>query len=519
MKAVLILLTLIIVLSLPLPAQNLVTNGDFEGGMSGWGPWFVDKNAAWAEPPRADAAFTVKSPGLGGSGKALYVTVKEPGKFDWYILVAAAVPMKKGEMYELYLRATSPVERTISVAVHTDISSGGPLSHHVIHISPEDKVYGPINILYEPTPVNPGIKLQFGGMAGDVVVDDVVIQPVKPIENDYAPYNSLDDIIGDITLPHEGLPHGVPLSYNWATRPRRGAQQPPAGWTAAIAWGQLYEWAEGNPAANTRVQIRDMEMHYLSKSDGKWHLLQKALRVQGAAYVEDFQGDVSKPGDIRTEPDGSISVTAGDGYNFHFWPSTGRVAIPKDDIEGCFITVQCRLILDDPHGPDDRDQARYLMSVGGDWWQSLTAVWDNWKTNADMGIGRFRFVSKKWRGHNLITLPVERVRENPPPFAGVSAVFDVTDVAALPKAFCLEQNYPNPFNPTTTISYSLPEAASVRLEVFDLCGRLVAVLVDEPQAAGVYAAVWNAGSPPAGIYLYRLQANGFTEGKKMVLQK
>ncbi|MDZ7317052.1 MAG: T9SS type A sorting domain-containing protein [candidate division KSB1 bacterium] len=502
-----------------LMAQNLVTNGDFEQGMTGWGTWFVDKNATWADPPRADAVFAVKSPGLGGSNQALYVTVKEPGKSDWYILVAKSVPFKKGEMYQLRLRATSTLKRTISVAFHTDITSGGPFAVTTISISAEDKIYGPFSVLYEPTPVNPGIKIQFGGMSGDVIIDDVVIEQVKPQPDEYHPYNSLEDIIGDITLPHEGLPHGVPLSVDWSQRPRRGAQRPPEGWTAAIAWGQLYEWAEGNPATNTRVQIRDMEMYYLSKSDNRWHLLQKALRVSGAAYVEDFHGDLNKPADIRTEPDGSISVTAGDGYNFHFWPSTGRVTIPKDDIEGCFVTVQARLILADPNGVDDRDDARYLLSVGGDWWQSLTAVWDNWKTNADMGIGRFRFVRKEWRGHNMITLSADQVRQNPPPIAGSTAVFDLTDRGHLPQVCRLEQNYPNPFNATTTISYSLAESGFVELAVYNITGKCIAILVNEPQQAGEYIVLWNAGDLPGGLYFCRLNANGLSQVKKMVVQK
>jgi hypothetical protein len=236
--------------------------------------------------------------------------------------------------------------------------------------------------------------------------------------------NTIDDVIGDITLPHEGLPHGA-SHFDWGKKPRAGAKNPPAGWTAAIAWGQLYEWIGGNSATNTRVQIRDLKMYYLSKTDNKWHELQKSLLVEGAAYREDFADDESKPANIRKEPDGSISVTAGDGYNFHFWPKSGRVLIPKDDVLACFVTVQCRLILNDLNGFDDRDSARYLMSVGGDWWQSMTAQWDNWTTNADMGIGRFRFVTKEWQGHNLITLSPEETLQNPPPLSkstNISAV-------------------------------------------------------------------------------------------------
>jgi hypothetical protein len=516
MKSLRIILVLLLFycICVSLRAQNLVEGGDFENGIGTWSPWFVDENASWAEPPYADAEFHVVSPGLGGSNNALYVDIYEPGKADWYILVSKDVPMKADNMYELYLRATSDLNRTISVGVFADITSGSPFFTQLIQITQDENLYGPFNFLYESEPVNSGIKIQFGGMEGNVWVDDVSINTISD-GSEYTPYNSLDDIIGDITLPHEGLPHGVPESYDWAPGPRKGAQQPPEGWTAAIAWGQLYEWAEGNPAANTRVQIRDMELYYLGKSDGKWHQLQKSLRVEGAAYVEDFVDDINKPADIRSEPDGSISVTAGDGYNFHFWPSAGRVAFPADEIEACFITVQCRLILDDPDGVDDRSQARYLMSVGGDWWESLTAVWDNWTTNADMGIGRFRFITTEWKGYNMISLPEEQVLENPPPIAGNTEVKNFHDISV--NDFHLYQNYPNPFNPKAVIRYALPVTCYVNLSICNLLGQKVAILVSEIQQAGQHHVAFNGSDLPSGIYYYQLVAGEYREVKKMIL--
>ena len=227
---------------------------------------------------------------------------------------------------------------------------------------------------------------------------------------------SLEEIISDMTEPHEGRPHGVPLSIDWASAPRYGAEAPPDSWDAAITWGQLYEWIDGNPSTNTRVQIRDLEMYYLSKSDLKWHLLQSAKLVDGAAYVEDFQGDVNRPADKRMEEDGSISVTAGEGYNFHFWPEEGRINFPRGDVKGIYTSLRARLILDDPEAADDRSTARYLMGVGGDWWESMNAVWDNWTTNWDMGIGRFRFVTEQWKSFNMISLPPDSVRKYPPPY-------------------------------------------------------------------------------------------------------
>jgi len=97
-----------------------------------------------------------------------------------------------------------------------------------------------------------------------------------------------------------------------------------------------------------------------------------------------------------------------------------------------------------------------------------------------------------------------------------------TPPAQQPVAFNLAQNYPNPFNPTTVIGYSLPAAAQVTLEVYNMMGQRVTRLVQAQQQPGVYQASWNgldaAGRPAAaGVYLYRLQAGPFVAVRKMVL--
>ncbi|MBD2531223.1 hypothetical protein H6G97_17170 [Nostoc flagelliforme FACHB-838] len=214
--------------------------------------------------------------------------------------------------------------------------------------------------------------------------------------------------------PHEEMPRGVPKSYNWATKPRVGSKNPKQ-FKAMTAWGQLYEAAQGNPATNTRVQIKNIKAYYLSKSDGKWYLLQSSTKVEGKAYKEDFSGDINKTADIRYELDGSISAKAGNGYNFHFWPATGRATINPYDVRGMFTTVQARLVVDNPKKLDDRSKARYLLSMGGDYWLNLTVKWDNWKTNEDFGIGKFKYVTRNWQAFNMITLSPDQVRRNPPP--------------------------------------------------------------------------------------------------------
>jgi hypothetical protein len=97
----------------------------------------------------------------------------------------------------------------------------------------------------------------------------------------------------------------------------------------------------------------------------------------------------------------------------------------------------------------------------------------------------------------------------------------ITDVpeaqAGMPREFALYQNYPNPFNPTTTISYQLPTNSHVTLKVFDVLGREVATLVDEVQEAGYKHVEFRADGLASGVYLYRLQAGGFNETKKMLV--
>jgi len=94
----------------------------------------------------------------------------------------------------------------------------------------------------------------------------------------------------------------------------------------------------------------------------------------------------------------------------------------------------------------------------------------------------------------------------------------------VPAQFELAQNYPNPFNPTTEITFALPKAAPVLLEVFDLTGRVVATLVNQDLAAGTHKVAWNAKngngeSLASGVYLYRISAGDFVAAKKMVLVK
>ncbi len=81
-----------------------------------------------------------------------------------------------------------------------------------------------------------------------------------------------------------------------------------------------------------------------------------------------------------------------------------------------------------------------------------------------------------------------------------------TNPDGVPLTFGLEQNYPNPFNPGTQIAFTLTQAGTVRLQVYDVRGRLISTLVDGNKLAGQHNIAFNAGQLPSGVYVYRLEA-------------
>jgi len=129
-------------------------------------------------------------------------------------------------------------------------------------------------------------------------------------------------------------------------------------------------------------------------------------------------------------------------------------------------------------------------------------------------------------GYKVINWPTD-------PLVGVEEA-----ASFVPEVYSLAQNYPNPFNPTTTIRFTIPSTARsitsastanaraggrdpghVRLAVYDLLGRQVAVLLDEKKAPGEYEMKFDARNLASGMYLYRLTAGPFVETRKMVVTK
>jgi hypothetical protein len=122
--------------------------------------------------------------------------------------------------------------------------------------------------------------------------------------------------------------------------------------------------------------------------------------------------------------------------------------------------------------------------------------------------GRFPDGSSTWHFFN-----------HPTPQAGNQSPNGIDEDPHMAFVYSLSQNYPNPFNPSTGIRYQLAGTSDVRLVVYDLLGREVALLIDEKQAAGNYRVNWNAAHFSSGVYFYRLTAGTFRETRRMLLIK
>ncbi len=105
-------------------------------------------------------------------------------------------------------------------------------------------------------------------------------------------------------------------------------------------------------------------------------------------------------------------------------------------------------------------------------------------------------------------------------FRSLAKTTSVDRVAAPgPESFALRHNYPNPFNPVTVIPFSIESQGKVRLTVFDVTGKEVAVLVNEELTAGTYQTTFDARFLSSGVYFYRLTAGRVSQTKRMVLMK
>ncbi len=151
-------------------------------------------------------------------------------------------------------------------------------------------------------------------------------------------------------------------------------------------------------------------------------------------------------------------------------------------------------------------------------------IMSDWNTNYTAPAGNYLHIGTNYNKYIQFTWAV---RSN----GGITRIItiygDVRKISSMvPNDFSLSQNYPNPFNPNTKIKFDTPPPPSpkgreqwVRLIIYDILGREIAVLVNEGLKPGTYEIEWDASNYPSGVYFYKLVTDDFTETKKMVFIK
>jgi len=143
----------------------------------------------------------------------------------------------------------------------------------------------------------------------------------------------------------------------------------------------------------------------------------------------------------------------------------------------------------------------------------------------EAGHGPHQGVAKDFDADGDVDLAVVNYYDDVVPGNSVSvfmnltadSVTSVSYESGSPNGYSLLQNYPNPFNPATEIGFQIADFGLVRLLVYDLLGREIAVLVDEQQEPGFYGVRFNASGLASGVYLYRLFAGQHVMTRKMIV--
>jgi len=147
---------------------------------------------------------------------------------------------------------------------------------------------------------------------------------------------------------------------------------------------------------------------------------------------------------------------------------------------------------------------------------------DNWEKIAFIrGFGTtsstkfYEFIDDEATTEDIYYYRLKQIDTN-----GEYAYSDVVEFqVSAPNEFALKQNYPNPFNPSTNIVFQLKEDVNVKLAVYDLLGRQIATIVDQPMKAGTHKVSFDASDVSAGVYFYSIKAGSYSELKKMTLIK
>ncbi len=310
--------------------------------------------------------------------------------------------------------------------------------------------------------------------------------------------------------------------YNPATGTWTAKAPMPAALSAhgSVCWGDSVIYVIGGPYTGAGTNLN---VHYYRPASNTWGTITNSLPAgQGRrAYAWGISGN---------------KIVISCGYNTTYLKSTYVGTIGSDATQLTWVAApDAPVALSRPGGVGSNG---LFFVIGGD--TNLTAVKNNkayvfhiasntWLTPIQPNPHP---VSNMWSAITAKAINDTIRIFQPGGYDGVASIsfFDMIGCgtaltgtklvsSTIPESYSLSQNYPNPFNPTTKINFSIPKNGIVTLKIYDILGKEVATLVNGEKLAGSYIVDFNASSYASGVYFYRLDVNGFSEVKRMMLVK
>lgn len=240
-------------------------------------------------------------------------------------------------------------------------------------------------------------------------------------------------------------------------------------------------------------------------------------RSELAPYKGAFEGDVELSGDVEI---GAFALLT---------PENGLDLQLNSGDEDTEVVITWEA----PFSSEDVTYTWHADSLDGDFSEPLLSIPSNNSGEDNELTLTFQMIDSALNGLGVeegetaeLSWTVTAESENSVRFANEPFDISITrnlgvsnEITESPREFSLSQNYPNPFNPSSTIEFTLPTAADVRLDVYNISGQLVSTLVDSRMSAGQHSVVFDASNLASGVYLYRIRAGSFMQTKQMTLIK
>ncbi len=235
---------------------------------------------------------------------------------------------------------------------------------------------------------------------------------------------------------------------------------------------------------------------------------------EGVAYHDTSPGNTGNAYRTSEDVDVQVCTDAGGGYNLGWVIESEWLEYTIDVPAAGEYPIEVRVASQSIGGKFHLEFDGFNKT--GDVIVPVTGGWQTWETvsttaTLEAGVQLLKFVPIV-EGFNINYIEI---------LEGT-----LVDSPELPAAnFALHPCFPNPFNPVTTISFDLQEAASINLAIYDVAGKLVRELIRaEAKDAGRHEVMWNGRDDSgriasAGIYLYKLDADGYSETRRMALVK